>query len=171
MLKAWHDLREVFEVEDGSLPGLCEILFEDDEAVSMAFEYLRSISKPISSEFILYNLRLETDVPLISTKNPAKLVATGETEPFNVMLYGALSAEKSDFPELGVFVYPKELQFYFYSGPHWSQDSLRRLFEIMATIAKEYEAKAIRSLLHDTQYFSDFWTLFEKHYKQVLASI
>ena len=68
MLKAWHDLREVFEVEDGSLPDLCEILFEDDEAVLMAFEYLRSISKPISSEFILYNLRLETDVPLISTK-------------------------------------------------------------------------------------------------------
>ena len=31
MLKAWHDLREVFEVEDGSLPDLCEILFEDDE--------------------------------------------------------------------------------------------------------------------------------------------
>ena len=88
-----------------------------------------------------------------------------------MMLYGALSAEKSDFPELGVFVYPKELQFHFYPGPHWSQDSLRRLFEIMATIAKEYEAKAIRSLLHDTQYFSDFWTLFEKHYKQVLASI
>ncbi len=171
MLKAWNDLRERFEIEDGSLPDLFSICYETEEAVSEAFEYLRSISKPISSTFMLHDARLGKDVSLTSVEEPARLVAKDEVEAFCLMFYGALSDQKADFPELGVFVFPKELQFYYRPGPDWSEESLGRLFDIMTGLSKIDGSEGMDSLLPDTEYYSEFWLRFEKHYKQSLTAV
>ena len=170
MLKAWNDLREQFEIEDGSLPDLFSICYETEEAVSEALEYLRSISKPISSTFMFHDARLGKDVFLTSVEEPARLVAKDEVGAFCLMFYGALSDQRTDFPELGVFVFPKELQFYYRPGPDWSEGSLGKLFEIMTILSKIDGSKVIESLLPDTTYYSNRWLLFERHYKQSLKA-
>ena len=166
MSQAWYDLREAFEVDDGSLPDLLAFRYERGEAVSEAFEYLRSISQPISTESMFYSSRLEKEVSLNSVQNPASLVVTGEAESFCLMFYGTLADQNKDLPELGVFVFPEELQFYYRPGPDWSEQSLVKLFQIMSALTKINGFKMIKSLQPDTKYYSDFWSLFEKHYKR-----
>jgi len=171
MLQAWNDLREYFEIDDGSLPDLLAVRFERVEAVSDAFEYLRSISESINAEPTLYSLHLKKRIAVTSVGNPAMLVANGEAESFCLMFNGALSKNEADFPELGVFVFPEELQFYYRPGPDWSALALKELFRILSALSKIDGFQEIEPLVPDTKYHSEFWLLFERHYKLFLTAV
>lgn len=171
MSEAWKELGEYFELEDGSLPDLLTFCFSRKEAVSEAFEYLRSISQPIDVEPTLYHLKLEKRMSLISVELPAMLVASGEAESFCLMFYGALSHDKKGFPELGVFVYPDDLQFYYRPGPDWSAGSLEKLFEIMSLISKIEGFRTIESLVPETEFYTKFWLGFQQHFKAYQAMV
>jgi hypothetical protein len=171
MSEAWKELGEYFDVEDGSLPDLLTFCFSRKEAVSEAFEYLRSISQPIDVEPTLYDLKSKKRIPLISVDLPAMLVASGEAESFCLMLYGALSNDKQGFPELGVFVYPDDLQFYYRPGPDWSAGSLEKLFEIMSLISNIDGFKLVESLVPETEFHTKFWSSFQQYFKAYQATV
>jgi len=134
------------------------------EAVSEAFEYLRTISEPISSKFELWLERLEKGIVLDDVENPALLVSNGEASPFCWMFEGALSDKKERFPALGVFVYQDCLQFYYSPGPDWSAESLQKLFEVISVLSKIEGFKEIELECPN----SEFWKLFEWYYEQFI---
>jgi len=166
MLKAWDDLRELFEVEDGSLPDLLELSYKQSVGAEKAFECLRSLAKPIDPSSTLYDIRQKNSVSICSVKNPVSMISRGEAEPFCVMLYGLLSDDKEDFPELGVFVFPRVLQFYFRPADYWSSHSLAKLFGILSTLCNIESFYEITSLLPDTEYYAGIWELFTKYFEE-----
>jgi len=162
MSQLWYDLREEFEFEDGSLPDFLTIHYSRLEAVSDAFEFLRSISEPISPKFELWLERIEKGIVLNEVENPALLVSNGEACPFCWMFEGALSDSKERLPALGVFVYQDCLQLYYSPGPYWSAESLQKLFEVISILSKIDGFKEIEFEYPN----SEFWQLFEWYYKQ-----
>jgi len=166
MSKAWEDLREFFGVEDGSLPDLVELSYKQSSGAEKAFDYLRSLAKSIDPSSTLYDLRRNQSVSISSIKHPVNMVSKGEAEPFCLMLYGLLSGGDGDVPELGVFVFPKVLQFYFRPANYWSSGSLENLFGILSTLCNIDSFYKIDPLLPSTEYYSRVWENFIKHFEE-----
>jgi hypothetical protein len=130
----WQDVRDLFEVDDGSLPQI-RITYKDKWAAAMAYALLRKRAARIASRAAYFwsNERGE-EVPLDAVPNAAKLVVTGEAGPFHVVLSG-IESQGAVIPDLGVFVFSDQLVLDYRMGPQWSEREVLGLFELLLALA------------------------------------
>lgn len=127
----WQVLRDLFEVDDGSLPEIW-LTFQDTRAVVAGYELVRSQSAGVvSKQSYLWSKVTNDEVELSAVPNPAALVVSGEAEPFHVV-FGGVESNGVVIPDLGVFVFPSQLVLDYRMGPEWSGARVNALFELLA---------------------------------------
>src|SRR5688572_8464470 len=117
----WQTLRDLFEVDDGSLPEIW-LTFQDRSAVVAGYELVRSHSAGDVSKHQphFWSKVRNEEVPVSAVPSPAALVVSGEAEPFHVV-FGGVQSNGVPIPDLGLFVFPSQLVLDYRMGPEWSE--------------------------------------------------
>jgi hypothetical protein len=74
-------------------------------------------------------------VAVASVANPGALVSSGEAQPFHVCFQGIRSSAGIAIPDLGIFVFQRELALDYRMGAEWGPPQLAGLFELLADLA------------------------------------
>ncbi len=126
------ELYEVFELDKGTMPGIC---FEDLEAEEIVriYKHIRDHIGPISSESTAWSNALAADVELASLDNPALQVVSGELDPFCHFLpdyrFGAISVSS-----LSVYVFPGSLELFYDVRDICSKAEVENILEFIKKI-------------------------------------
>ena len=125
----WEQVRECFDTDDGSLPGI-EIAGLSPEGVASVYAMLRGRSR-LASDSAEFEIRpQEACLPVDSLPHAAALVAAGEAEPFHLCIAGVVAAGV-ELPVLGVFVLPDAVELDYRMGPDWGPPQVAGFFELL----------------------------------------
>lgn len=131
----WEYLRDLFEVDDGSLPEF-NVQFADSHAVIAGFALLRERARGIESPDANFWSKISnSQQPVKSVPNAAALVVTGEAEPFHVVLEG-VESDGVRLPSIGVSIFPDLIGLDYRMGPGWNPTTVAALFNLLADLAK-----------------------------------
>jgi hypothetical protein len=121
-----------FEVDDGSLPEIV-VAFPDSVGVARAFEYLFNLGARdvTAGGGRLWLVASQSEV-FFSGSTDAVLVASGDVEPFHVVLTGVTFA-KYTVPDLGVFIDTTSLVLDYRMGSVWKEAQIASLFSVLRT--------------------------------------
>lgn len=129
----WNDLRDLFEVDDGSLPEI-RIRYVDRRATALGYDILQKRATGVVSPIPNFWSKVtEEEIPIAAVPNAAALVVSGEAEPFHVVL-GGIDMNGTTIPDLGVFVFSDQIVLEYRMGPHWSHREVSALFELLTNL-------------------------------------
>jgi hypothetical protein len=129
----WRDLRDLFEIDDGSLPEI-RVVYADRRAPVAGFGHLRKrAARVVTHNPSFWSNERNEDVALETVPDAAALVVSGSAEPFHVVL-GGIESSGVVLPDLGVFVFSDALYLDYRMGPAWSEAEVRALFELLAEL-------------------------------------
>jgi hypothetical protein len=124
----WKRLHFLFDTDDGALYPV-RLTGLDADGVAAAFAFIRSRAR-LSPDTVFWHRGLDREERLIAYREPARLVAAGEAEPFHVLARG-LSLGGVTLPDLGVFVWPEAITLDYRPGPAWGEPQVLALFELL----------------------------------------
>ena len=127
-------IAKYFKSDDGSLPEI-ELSFDAPGLMIVAFQHLydRGAINVSEAESMVWSIASQSERPYAGPAD-ATLVASGEIEPFHVVLRGVLG---SDFPipDLGIFVSTDSLTLDYRMGPDWGQAEIGSLIELLRQLS------------------------------------
>lgn len=132
--RAWAELHDLFETDDGSLPEI-RVDFAAPDALVAGYAVLRARAARIVSEAPTFWSIEAEERALDSVPNAAELVVSGDAEPFHVVL-GGLDVGGVELPDLGVFVTPDQIALDYRMGPAWGPAQLGALFELLRELVR-----------------------------------
>jgi len=159
-------IRDLFDGDDGSLPEI-ELSFGESDAVSKAYETLRSCASGLAGETAGYwSIPDSKDVAFSIEDNPAPLVTAKLAQPFHVVLEGVRSLSGENVPDLGVFVFPDRIAIDYRMGPEWAISAVVGLFEILDALLGLSDSPTMthRNNIRDPDgsRFRNAWTRYRK---------
>jgi hypothetical protein len=124
------ELSEYFVTDDGSLPEV-QVAFSDPALVPLTFKHLydRGARNVTINGGYLWIKASDSEKPF-SGYEDALLVASGEAEPFHVVLGGIIGSD-SPVPDLGVFVFTESLDFDYRMGSAWGQGEIQSFVKLL----------------------------------------
>ncbi len=126
---------EIMCENDGSLPDI-EFDFGLEKCVDTAYQIVQQHSTHIVTVNPYYwsNSR-DIDIPIIFGQNPAKILLSGDAQPFHLVFGGIRSPSGNSIPDLGVFVLMESvLSLDYRMGKYWNTEAVEGLFEIMSLL-------------------------------------
>lgn len=130
----WSELRDLFDLDDGSLPEV-HVDYRDSAATVSGYALLRGrAARVVSDKAYFWSKTHDVERPLDSVSNAAALVVSGEAEAFHVV-FGGIQFGSVDIPDLGVFVFPDQLSLDYRMGPAWGPSQLEAFFELLGELA------------------------------------
>jgi hypothetical protein len=140
----WQSLRDLFEVDDGSLPEIW-VNYVDTQATVSGYDLLRKRAVAVvTQEPYFWSMVQNAEVPLEAVPSPAALVVSGDAEPFHVVL-GGIDSRGAVIPDLGIFVFPDQLALDYKMGPQWNQLKVQGLFGLLSELVA-FDSRATLSL-------------------------
>ncbi len=150
MDQLWHNLHDMFDTDDGSLPEIC-IRNLSGTGVKDIWAYLTRLGASLNDGASFWHIAKDEDVPVDAVPNAAELVVSGEAASFHVCLRG-IAFDGVVIPELGVFVFADSICLDYRMGPEWGPAQLRALFDLLrqlqsidkdsvVTLPEEYNAE------------------------------
>ena len=143
--RIWHELHELFETDDGSLPEFVVTGLEPT-ALVVGYSRLSAGAHVVTSAPTVHRRSVGADVSLQSVDDPARLVVLGELEPFHVVL-GGIKARDIALPDIGVGVFPEELILDYRMGPEWTPEAVEGFLHLLAELVSG--SPAARVVLED----------------------
>jgi hypothetical protein len=128
-LSLWSQIRECFQEDDGSLPGI-EIDQLSPDGVASIYAMLRDRSQLAGEYAEFWICEQQASVPVDSVPNAAALVAAGKAETFHHCICGLMSGGV-ELPTLGVFVFPTSIELDYRMGPEWNSAKVAGFFELL----------------------------------------
>jgi hypothetical protein len=130
-----QNVLQILSKNDGSLPDI-EFDFGLEKCVATAYQVIQNHSSYINSLKPYYWSRLhEVEIPIIFGQNPAKILLTGDAEPFHLVFGGITSPSGKNVPDLGVFVLDETvISLDYRMGEYWNEESIEGLFELMMSM-------------------------------------
>ena len=125
----WKEIRECFEWNDGSLPGI-EIRNLSPKGISAIYKMLRQRSLLVGEPPQFWSITEEASVLVDSVSNAASLVAQGEAEPFHHCI-DIVMADGVKLPTLGVFVFGNLIELDYRMGPEWGPAQVAGFFQLL----------------------------------------
>ena len=127
-MSPWHEVRHLFERDDGSLP---DIFFENlsPEQLVAAYEWLSSQCE-VPHHATVWSTEQQQDVPLCEVPFPARAFCQGRIESFRHSLEG-LSVGGVALPTLSVCLLLTELSLDYRMGSEWNERKVIALFELL----------------------------------------
>ena len=156
----WQTVRECFEEDDGSLPGI-ELSPLTPAGLSAVYALLRNRSQMAGSEpATFWDRTAEQSISIDSVPDAAALVATGRADAFHHTIQG-LRAAGVELPVLGLFVFPDSLEIDYRMGPEWGPAEVAGLFELLRDCCAVAPQTSVRSAeqegVPDPTAFSKAW--------------
>jgi hypothetical protein len=140
----WEEVRDLFEVDDGSLPEV-RVNYSEGRATALGYELIQNRAASIVTDRPHFWSKVHAaEVPLSAVPNAAALVVSGESEAFHVVFTG-IEFNGTVIPDVGVFVFPDELTLDYRMGSEWNDARVRALFELLAALLA-LDSKASLSL-------------------------
>jgi hypothetical protein len=124
----WNEVRECFDTDDGSLPGI-EVAGLSPAGVSAVYAMLRRRSRVCGSPPEFWSRTNEASILVDSVVDAARLVAAGEAEAFHHCIEGV--AGGVELPLLGVFVWPDIVELDYRMGSEWGPAQVEGFFELL----------------------------------------
>lgn len=126
----WEEVRECFETDDGSLPGVY-VTPLSPAGMSAIYAMIRRRSRLVGVEQpVFWSRTHEQAVEVDAVVDAAALVAAGEAEPF-IHCVGGLVAGGVELPELGVFVWGNAVELDYRMGRGWGPAQVEGFFELL----------------------------------------
>lgn len=125
----WTQLRECFDTDDGSLPGIL-VTKVTPEGVAAIYSMLRQRSHLVTESAEFWSESEQASVPVDSVPNAAALVVTGQAAPFHHCI-GGVMAGGVVLPVLGVFVFADTIELDYRMGPEWGPEEIAGFFELL----------------------------------------
>ena len=151
-MSLWPELHGAFDTDDGSLPEI-DITNVSLEGIASMWMYLRTAASAYIGDAWFWHNRTEQATPLDSVSNAARLVVTGEAEPFHSVLHG-ITYFGAVIPDLGVFVFQDAISLDYRMGTDWNAAKLTALFELLYQLQR-IDPNAQISL--SKSYFNSAW--------------
>jgi len=129
-------LLTLLQANDGILPDLVRLEYGTAEGLAQAYNklcYLIGAPKPDST---IYLVESSETVLLQGVENPVLAVASGRAESFLTWLQDEGLTTESAPIDIGVFVFPEELDIIFAPGPSWTTGSLERLVRAIRAVTE-----------------------------------
>ena len=125
----WQQVRECFDTDDGSLPGI--VLDKLSPAgVAAVYAMLRQRSRMATDSPEFWSRTQEASLPVDSVPNAATLVAGKLADAFHHCIAGVVAANV-ELPVLGVFVWPDAVELDYRMGPEWGPAQVVGFFELL----------------------------------------
>jgi hypothetical protein len=137
----WTELRDFFDTDDGSLPEI-RITYTKPGAAAAGYALLRQLASRVVT-IDPYCSTARGPISLDSVPNAAELVASGEAEPFHIVLAG-ITIRDTSLPDLGVFTFDDQLALDYRMGPNWNAGRLEALFEVIRQLLVLDQSASIR---------------------------
>jgi hypothetical protein len=130
----WKELSYLFDTDDGSLPEIW-LTNLSSHGVAAIFSYLQHGCRSVSNASTFWSIKEQTDKPINSVPNAAALVVEGRAEPFCFTCQG-LTCGGVVIPDIGVFVFPNEIDLFYRMGKEWNAEKLKALFGMLKALKK-----------------------------------
>jgi len=129
----WSMVRNLFEVNDGSLPDIFVEDLTQTEIIEI-YEWLMSQAQ-IARDPTAWSPSENRDIPLREIENPIRAYFAGSIESVFHCLSG-LSINGVLLPELSVMIEPTAVSFDYRMGPEWREPELLALFHMLRSILR-----------------------------------
>jgi len=128
-------LGKYFEIDDGSLPEV-EVTFDDRSRLAMAFRHFHDCGgvDVTLGQKLVWSTRTHCERAYAGPADAA-LVASGELDPFHVVLRG-VRGDSHPIPDLGVFVFSTSLTIDYRMGAEWGSHEVTSFVRLLRQLAK-----------------------------------
>ncbi len=134
--RLWTELYDIFDTDDGSLPGI-DINNLCPQEVGSIYHFLRTRSilvgsprHPETGRPCFWHESEQHDVDLDAVPNAALLVAEGTAAAFHIVVKG-LTFLGATIPDFGVFVFSESIVLDYRMGKEWGPAQVAALFECL----------------------------------------
>ena len=129
----WNEIHDFFDTDDGSLPEIC-VDYADKQAAALGYAHLRKLAVTIWPESPCFcAIPGDEERPLDSVPNLAALVVSGQAHAFHVVFSG-IQLRGVTIPDIGVFVFPKQLALDYRMGAAWGAAEVEALFALLSQL-------------------------------------
>ena len=160
----WNLIHDLFEAADGSLPDI-RITELTPEGVAKVYDYLRAHSRLACTNPHFWDKTSKQEAHVDSVPNAAQRVIEGLAEPFHIAV-GGLKFLNTKIPDLGIFVFQKEIALDYRTGKEWAEPQLLALFELLRHICSIDPHARIKydegSVPDFKQRFQRAWSMFQR---------
>jgi hypothetical protein len=163
--RLWSELSFLFAEDDGGLPEV-RLLDVSREGLTRIFSRLRELAEPLDASQTLWYDEREQDVPIRDVVDAAELVADGRIQGFPVLLRG-IRWEGVQLPDLGVFVFPGEIDLFYRMGDAWNEVVLGAFIELVGEL--QHVAAGTRLALED-EVLAEVKEAFQRSVSEYLSS-
>jgi hypothetical protein len=131
----WEELHDLFDTDDGSLPEI-ELTNLNSSQIGNIFLFLLSLGKEIQpNNATFWDNKLDQERSITSVGNAATLVTEYRASHFHIVVIG-ISLNGMTIPDLGVFVFQKNISLDYRMGSRWEPAQLSALFKLLSQIKK-----------------------------------
>ena len=133
MSPLWQQVRELFEIDDGSLPDIFVENLSQTEIVAI-YEWVMSQCSVFGNP-VAWSITDKRDIAIKDISRPAQAFVEGNIEMFRHGLAG-LSYDGHKLPELTICVEPEGISFDYRKGSAWNEHVLHALFQLLSEIKR-----------------------------------
>lgn len=126
-------LYEVFELDEGSRPGICFEGLSNDQVIEVYAHIKENIGK-LPADYTVWSNKLEADVELNSFKNPAVEVTTGEVCQFCHYI-SDYSYKSILVTNVSIYVFSDSLEIFYDVRDIQSKDEIEHILNLVKKIS------------------------------------
>ena len=128
----WNTTHDIFDIDDGNYSEICICSLTPAQVVA-GYNFIRSKSKRLRGNPVLYSFESRQEIGLDEVTNAAELVCRRQAHPFH-FVSATLRLDRGILYDLGFFILDNAIAIDYKPGPLWGELEIETLMRIIMGI-------------------------------------